>query len=80
MTIPPTRLSANLVVRKDAVPEAAQPPRPQPVHRHAMTYRPRFDVHEQLATIAFNQRTKVQTLIDAAVEEWLERHHGWSHG
>jgi hypothetical protein len=63
MTIPPTRLSANLVV-----------------HRHAMTYRPRFDVHEQLATIAFNQRTKVQTLIDAAVEEWLERHHGWSHG
>lgn len=76
----PAKLNAALVARKDSIPETAQVVRPQPVHRQAMTYRPRFDVHEQLAMIAFNQRGTIQGLVDEAVEEWLERHHGWSHG
>lgn len=76
MTQPPSRLSSNLLVRKEDVPETVRPPSaPPPPARTSMTYRPRQDVHEKLRAISFHQRRPIQTLIDEAVEAWLETNH-----
>ena len=72
MAQPISRLSAALVVRKEDVPESAKPPTAPPVARVSMTYRPRQDVHERLRAIGFNERRPVQSLIDEAVEAWLD--------
>ena len=73
MSQPPSRLSSSLLVRKDEVPDSVKPPSvPPPAARMSMTYRPKIEVHEKLRTIAFNQRRPIQSLIDEAVEAWID--------
>lgn len=81
MSQPPSRLSPSLLVRKEDVPQTAKPPSaPPPAPRTSLTYRPRQDVHEMLRSIAFDQRTTVQALIDEAVDRFLSGRGDINHG
>jgi hypothetical protein len=51
---------------------AKSAPKGKPEHRVLMSYRPKSDVYEQLREISHRDRVPMQSLIDTAVEAWLE--------
>ena len=75
MSAPPAKLSASLLVRKEDVPEEVRPPQPASAGGARMTvsYRPSHDLYTRLRGAAFEGGTKMQHIIDEALEEWFAR-------
>lgn len=70
---PPARLNADMLLRKDEVPETVKPPEATFKEMRAyISYRPKQSVYEVLRNTSFSERKTLQALLDEAVDLWRE--------
>lgn len=69
----PPKLSADLLVRKENLPETVRPPvAPSNAGRVNVSYRPLETTHDRLRAVSYSTRRPIQAIMDEAVLAWLD--------
>ena len=72
----PPKLSADLLVRKETLPDTVRPPvAPGTAARVNVSYRPLESTHDRLRAVSYTTRRPIQAIMDEAVIAWLDAHH-----
>jgi hypothetical protein len=70
---PHPKLTADLLVRKESLPETIRPQTASGA-RINVTYRPLESTHERLRAVSYATRRPIQAIMDEAVLAWLDAH------